>query len=115
MIKIDNLSKKYSNNNILSDINLQLHENNIYFIMGKNGSGKTTLIKCLLDLERYEGNITYEEKSFQFLQHKSFVIFDDIPLYNNLNGFENIKFMLSTATPFNKNDIIALGILTEKS
>ncbi len=50
MIEIDNLSKRYGRNPVLSSLELELGSGRIYAILGPNGSGKTTLIKCLLGM-----------------------------------------------------------------
>lgn len=87
MIKIKNLTKIYNNNIIFEQVNLLLEDNKIYFLLGQNGSGKTTFIKCLLNLEKYQGNINYSPNSPKNI----FAIYDDIPLYENLNGYDNIR------------------------
>lgn len=92
MIKIDNLTKSYGKNIIFKDINLLLEDNSIYFLLGKNGTGKTTFIKCLLGLDPYKGNINY----IQATEKKVFVIYDDIPLFENLNGYDNIRLLTGT-------------------
>ncbi|NLK97653.1 MAG: ABC transporter ATP-binding protein [Epulopiscium sp.] len=114
MIEVNNLSKSYSNTPILKNVSLTLNSNRIHFIMGRNGSGKTTFIKCLLGLEHYEGTITYGGKVLEDVRKGIFAIFDDIPLYNDLNGFQNIRLMLSDKKFFDKNYIAELGLLSDK-
>lgn len=92
MIKIENLTKTYGNHMIFEQVNLLLEDNEIYFLLGQNGSGKTTFIKCLLNLEKYQGNIKYSQNSPQNI----FAIYDDIPLYENLNGYDNIRLFAGT-------------------
>lgn len=58
MIKIENLSKSYGTNQVLSDINLTFEHDKIYGIVGENGSGKTTLFKCITGIEKHNGIIT---------------------------------------------------------
>lgn len=50
MIKVQNLTKKFGNEIIFKDINLEIEENTINAITGKNGSGKTTLLKLISGL-----------------------------------------------------------------
>lgn len=87
MIQINNLTKTYHKNIIFQNVDLSLEDGNIYFVLGKNGSGKTTFIKCLLNLEKYQGNITYFPNS----SNSIFAIYDDIPLYENLSGYDNLR------------------------
>jgi ABC-type multidrug transport system ATPase subunit len=114
MIEIDNLSKSYPNNPIFKGVVSVLPDNRIHFLMGKNGSGKTTFIKCLLKLESYEGNILFSGMPLQMIRNEVFVIYDDIPLYQNLNGLQNINLMLEDRARYDIGAILGLGLLSEK-
>lgn len=59
MIKIENLNYKYKTGNFaLSNINLQIENNEFISIIGKNGSGKSTFSKLISGLVRFkEGKI----------------------------------------------------------
>ena len=89
MIEIKDLTKAYHQTIIFEHVTLTLEDGKIYFILGKNGVGKTSFLKCLLNLESYKGNITYAPPS----SRKIFAIYDDIPLYDNLNGYDNIRLL----------------------
>ncbi len=56
MIKINNLSFKYDNCNILENINIEINDGDFLAIIGGNGTGKSTLIKCLIGLNKVENN-----------------------------------------------------------
>jgi ABC-2 type transport system ATP-binding protein len=56
MLTINIKEKKYSDKIVLKDLDLQIHSNGIYGVVGKNGQGKTSFFKCILGLENYEGN-----------------------------------------------------------
>lgn len=91
MIKFVNFAKYYNNQAILKDVNLEIADNKITFIMGKNGAGKTTLVKCMLGLEDYAGEIQYdlgvpenEEKK------KILAIWDEFPFYDGMSGLNNL-------------------------
>lgn len=49
MLKVENISKKYNDFTVLTDLNLQF-EKGIYGLLAPNGAGKTTLIKMLVTL-----------------------------------------------------------------
>lgn len=93
MLKISHLRKKYGTHYIFEEANATFHKNKVNFILGENGSGKTTLFKCILGLENYEGEITFNESplSNAVNQERIFCVFDDTPLYQNLTGFDNMK------------------------
>ena len=50
IVEIKELFKTIGKEEILSDINLQIAEGEIYGLLGPNGAGKTTLMKCMLSL-----------------------------------------------------------------
>lgn len=57
MIKLEHLTCKYDNT-ILEDINLNISQNKITFIVGQNGSGKSTLGNILTGLKNdFKGNL----------------------------------------------------------
>lgn len=57
MIKVNRLSKSYSNNKVLKNITMEFSKGKAYGIVGENGAGKTTLFRCIAGLESYEGEI----------------------------------------------------------
>ena len=68
ILKIENLSKSYGKQQVLSDINIELNENECLGIMGESGSGKSTLAKLLVRLEKeYSGTIIYENIKYENL------------------------------------------------
>ncbi len=64
MIKIKGLSFKYRDSNeILSDINLEIKDNEFVTFVGKNGSGKTTLSLILSSfIEEYNGEVLFDDE-----------------------------------------------------
>ena len=64
MLKINNLSAKIENKQILNGLNLNVKAGEIHAIMGPNGSGKSTLANILSGKKGYEisGSITYQDK-----------------------------------------------------
>jgi ABC-type multidrug transport system ATPase subunit len=90
MIQFIDFSKGYSNKNIIGKSNFEISENKISFLMGPNGSGKTTLIKCMMNMENYQGKIIFDGRSVKFMKNRCLVLWDDCPFYTNLSGMKNL-------------------------
>ena len=61
-LQIQNLSFAYGNEQILSNINLQLHKGQILGIHGRSGSGKSTLLKLIMRFyDPQQGEITIND------------------------------------------------------
>ena len=66
IIKVNNLEKKFGQNLVLKDINMEVQKGEVVTIIGSSGSGKSTLLRCLNLLEEpTSGEILYS------LQNKS--------------------------------------------
>lgn len=83
-IQIKNVSKKYNNKKVLSEISLQVKKGELLVIVGPSGSGKTTLLRCIAQLLEYDGNIEVEGKVSY--------VFQDAKLFPHLSAYENIAF-----------------------
>jgi ABC-type lipoprotein export system ATPase subunit/ABC-type antimicrobial peptide transport system permease subunit len=63
MIKLVNVSKYYSSNNVIAlglrKVNLELHRNEFVAIVGESGSGKTTLLNVVSGIDSYEDGEMY--------------------------------------------------------
>ena len=59
MIKIEHLSKKFHDNVVLEDINLEINTGDVVGIIGPSGTGKSTLLRCINRLELPEAGVIY--------------------------------------------------------
>lgn len=50
ILKTNNLTKKYHNNTVVNNANIEINQGDIYGLVGKNGAGKTTLLRIILGL-----------------------------------------------------------------
>ena len=77
MIEIENLYKKFQNNEVLKDLNIKIEKGESAVIIGRSGTGKSVLLKCLLGLLRPDsGTIKIEKKEiysnkFNYNQNKN--------------------------------------------
>ena len=62
MIEIQNIHKKFDDNEVLKNISLIFNEGKTNLIIGESGSGKTTLIKILVGLYKHDyGTVLFNE------------------------------------------------------
>ena len=87
MLKTANLSYKFDDKYIFSNLSFELANDSIFKLVGDNGSGKSTLLKILSGIyKNYEGDLSFSEDDLVFYSgHKT-------GLKNSLSARENIYF-----------------------
>ncbi|MDF7637801.1 amino acid ABC transporter ATP-binding protein [Leuconostocaceae bacterium ESL0958] len=63
VLTIQNLQKKFGQQQVLTDINGTVHEGEVICIIGPSGSGKSTLLRCLNQLTKPSAGSVHFEKS----------------------------------------------------
>lgn len=58
-LRVQNLSVKIGNDQILSDVNMHVHCGQLVALIGPNGAGKSTLLKAILGQREYDGVIAF--------------------------------------------------------
>ena len=58
-LRVQNLSVKIGNDNILENVNLHVHCGQMIALIGPNGAGKSTFLKAVLGQREYEGVISF--------------------------------------------------------
>ena len=85
MLQVKNLSKSFSNTQILNNLNFSLKLGEICAIVGNNGSGKTTFLKCLSGLMNFEkGSIKFNSSNGHLFLSDKLNIFGDLTIEENL-------------------------------
>lgn len=99
IIEINNLYKKYKNNDDFSvnDISLKIDKNEIFGILGPNGAGKTTLISMLCGLVKptsgtYKINELSPKNKRTEIQKNIGIVPQEYALYPTLTAKENLMF-----------------------
>lgn len=111
MIKIENLSKKYSDRVVLDNVNLSIYPGEIVGLLGDNGSGKTTLIKCMMNLLKYQGKIFIDDKVLQKNNRVEDVSFLLEPFFfNELSAKKNLMFIKGYLRESNNIDAILKNV-----
>ena len=98
MIHIEKLVKRYGDLVALNHLSLDIHEGEIFGLLGPNGSGKTTAINCLLSLLKYDKGIievfgqpmapdNYQAKQQIGIVLQNVAVFDELTVYENIDYF----------------------------
>ncbi len=97
-IKIENLSKKFGDKEVLKSINLEIKKNEIYVLLGTSGCGKTTLLEIIAGLQSQDGGSIYfddeEISKYEPSMRGISMVFQNYALYPNMNVYKNIEFPL---------------------
>ncbi len=103
MIEVQHLSKRFGNNQVLSDISAVFEKGRVNQIIGKSGSGKSVLCKCIVGLfVPEEGEVLYDGRSFHHLDKEQKrevrqeigMLFQSSALFDSLTVLENVLFPL---------------------
>jgi polar amino acid transport system ATP-binding protein len=108
LLKVECLRKSFGSHEVLSGIDLEVHEGDVTCIVGPSGSGKSTLLRCLNQLEkltsgavflkgepvglRWRGDRLYE-LSFNEMarqRQKMGMVFQGFHLFPHKTALENI-------------------------
>ena len=87
MLKTANLSYKFDDKYIFSNLSFEITDQSVFKLVGDNGSGKSTFLKILSGIyKNYEGQLSFQDKNIVFYSgHKT-------GLKNSLSARENIYF-----------------------
>ncbi|AER22356.1 TPA: ABC transporter ATP-binding protein [Streptococcus suis] len=113
MLTIDYLYKKFGQQQVITNLNLQIEKQGVHIIVGTNGSGKTTLMNILTNIIKADsGNITCNGHSVESKQYKEsiFYIPSDFYLPEYMTATEYLDLMLHH---YPKSDNKQLDILLD--
>ena len=98
IIKVEHLSKKFGDNEVLKDINYEIKQGEVVVIIGPSGSGKSTFLRCMNLLETptsgqilFEGQDITDSKNDIFkMREKMGMVFQNFNLFPNMSVLDNI-------------------------
>ncbi len=90
IVSVNGLSFCYGSAKILEGLSFTANPGEITTIIGPNGAGKTTLLKCVADLFRHDGEVTFDGKSYERMELFKFLSYmeQNTDLDVDLNVFE---------------------------
>ena len=98
MLEIENLTKTFGTQTVISDISMTLVSGKIYGLVGRNGSGKTMLMKMILGfVSPSSGSIKIEGKVLGkdiSMPDRIGAIIENPGFLPEYSGFKNLKFAL---------------------
>jgi len=115
MIEIENLTKRFSNNLVLNQLNLKVPTGQTCVIIGRSGCGKSVLLKHIVGLLRPDGGkvlvdgnevAALKEKELTALRSKISLVFQGGALFDSMNVAENVGFSLFEHTHIDHKEIL---------
>jgi ABC-type multidrug transport system ATPase subunit len=87
-LSVSGLKKSYGIHEVISNLDLQIHQGSIHGLVGLNGSGKTTSLECILGLQSVNSGdisiLNYSPKQLHRANGDIIAIFDSPSLLPNL-------------------------------
>jgi len=102
MIELRNLTKKFGQNTVLNDLNLEFKDAQTTVILGSSGSGKSTLLRCINLLEIPDsGELELGDEKIKFgtkilakdmlpFREKTGMVFQSFNLFPHLSALQNV-------------------------
>ncbi|GIO27166.1 amino acid ABC transporter ATP-binding protein [Ornithinibacillus bavariensis] len=100
MIKINNLSKSFSDNLVLENITTTIEHGEVVAVIGPSGSGKSTFLRCINLLESpssgqillHEMDITKPKINKLEIRKNIGMVFQHFHLFPHMTAFENVMY-----------------------
>lgn len=111
ILKIRNLNKHFGKLDVLKNINLDLHKQEVLVIIGPSGAGKSTLIRCINRLEEptsgeiyFDGEKIDKNTDYNKLRERIGMVFQRFNLFHHLTALENITLPLKVVKKKSETD-----------
>lgn len=114
IIQVSNLKKRFGDQTVLADVNLNIMPGETMVIMGGSGSGKSTLLRHLIGtFVPDEGSVslfgqnlaTLDEDGLNAVRKKFGILFQSGALFNSMTIAENVALPLQEHTSLDQNII----------
>lgn len=110
ILKVNHVSKKFKEVEVLKDINLTFESGKIYGLVGRNGSGKSVLLKIICGFYvPTSGEVLLDNENY--IQKKSFpkdtrALIEKPNFLPDLTGLENLKLLASIQNKITEKEIL---------
>lgn len=86
------VTKRFGSKSVLRGFSFEAKPSEITFLAGRNGVGKTTWIHIATGImQSNSGSISFGGKPVGQIRDKLAIVFDEPPIYPNINGLMNLK------------------------
>lgn len=111
VLKINNITKSFSNSTILNSVSFELAKGEIKVLIGPSGGGKSTLLQCINclvvpdsgEIELDNQRVDYHRKQDLYrLRQQVGMIFQDFNLFDHLSALDNITIALRKVKKLDK-------------
>src|SRR3970282_2219646 len=97
-VTYDHVSKKFGDNTVLKDINIQVEDKEFLVLVGPSGCGKSTALRCLAGLEEITGGRiligTRDVSNVGAKDRDIALVFQSYALYPHMSVYDNMAFGL---------------------
>ncbi|MBP6125270.1 MAG: amino acid ABC transporter ATP-binding protein [Leptotrichiaceae bacterium] len=98
MIRVENLNKRYGDNEVLKKIDLDVKQGEVISVIGPSGSGKSTFLRCINGLEEITGGHIHVDEfdiadphiNIDLIRQRVGMVFQSFNLFPHLTVIENI-------------------------
>ncbi len=131
MIRVENLSKSFGKNEVLSNISTQISKGEVVAIIGPSGSGKSTFLRCLNVLETPSSgkilvenhDLTDSKTPIYKMRQQIGMVFQHFHLFPHMTVLENLTYApmkakgmkKQTAEQSAKNLLLKVGLSEKES
>lgn len=96
VLKTKNLTKRYNSFTALENVNMTVHQGDIYGLIGRNGAGKTTIMKIVTGLtEQSDGEFEiFSRKGKDAEQEKKRIgcLIENPAFFGGMTAYQNLKY-----------------------
>jgi polar amino acid transport system ATP-binding protein len=97
-VKVENVSKSFGENQVLTNVSLDIAAHDVVCLIGASGSGKSTLLRCINLLEKVDAgsitfdgqNITSDKLNVNELRQHIGIVFQAFNLFPHMTVLQNV-------------------------
>jgi polar amino acid transport system ATP-binding protein len=97
-VKVENVSKSFGENQVLTNVSLDVAAHDVVCLIGASGSGKSTLLRCINLLEKVDAgsitvdgqNITKDKLDVNKLRQHIGIVFQAYNLFPHMTVLQNV-------------------------